>query len=247
MFALKRCMPIDHLNVDDKKNDNTINIAIEYSPLSLYTYDDTLGGFCYDFMRIIEPISGHKFKFNPIVSLENTLAGLDKGIYDMVIAQFPATKENRDKFLFSDAVYIDRQVLIQLKDSVGNISIKTQLDLAGNTVYVIKGSPMRSRLANLSHEIGDTIYIAEDVNYGTEQLFLRVATGEIQYAVINKSIAAKMAKSYPNVSYSTEISFSQFQPIILRKNDTILCDSLNQWIQTTKQSALFKSLQSRYF
>lgn len=244
MIFLKRG---SHENTDDKLIGNTINIAIEYSPLALYTYDDTLGGFCYDFMRMVEGVSHHKFKFHPIVSLERTLTELDNGMYDMVIAQFPTTKENKNKYLFSEALYIDQQVLVQQKDSLGEISIKSQLDLANDTVYIVKGSPMRSRLASLSREIGETIYVAEDVNYGPEQLFLRTATGEIKYSVINEKIAAMLSQRYPNIDYSTKISFSQFQPVIMRSTDTTLCDSLNLWIDIIKQSPEGKALQSRYF
>ena len=30
---------------------DTVDVAIEYGPLSLYRYNDTLGGFAYDFIR----------------------------------------------------------------------------------------------------------------------------------------------------------------------------------------------------
>lgn len=247
MITLKHCNWTGGASHMSENNNDTIDIAIEYSPLSLYTYDDTLGGFSYDFMRLVETVSKHKFVFHPIVSLENTLDGIDKGKYDMAIAQYPATKENRNKYLFSEALYLDRQVLIQLKDSSNIVAIKSQLDLANDTVYVVKDSPMRSRLANLSHEIGDTIYVVEDNNYGPEQLFLLVATGEIKYAVINETIASELSERYPAVDYNTKISFTQFQPVILSQSDSILCDSLNGWIKRAKLLPQFKSLQSRYF
>ena len=245
MASLKRCIAVNETATTP--SDGTINVAIEYSPLSLYTYDDTLGGFCYDFMRLVENVSKRKFVFHPIVTLENTLSDLDNGKYDMVVAQFPATKENKIRFLLSDALHLDKQVLIQRKNDSGGIDVKSQLDLADETVFIVKGSPMYSRLENLSREIGDTIHIAEDAIYGPEQLFLRTATGEIKYAVINETIAAELSEHYPNVDYSVEISFSQFQPVILRANDSIMCDSLNCWIKKVKLSKAYKSLQSRYF
>ena len=162
MVALKQCPGNMRHEVQTNSVNDTINVAIEYSPLSLYTYNDTLGGFSYDFMRMVEKHSGYKFIFHPFVKLEDALKALNKHEYDMVIAQFPITKENRDKYLFSNALYLDNQVLIQQKDSLGNVPIKSQLDIANDTVYIVKGSPMRSRLENLSHEIGDTIYIIDD-------------------------------------------------------------------------------------
>ncbi len=248
MAALKHCSSTNTgYGSDDKTSNESINVAIEYSPLSLYTYDDTLGGFCYDAMRLIESRFGKNMKFHPIVTLKNTMEGLMDGKYDMVIAQFPETKEYKDKYLFSEELYIDSQVLIQLKDYKGNVSVNNQLELAGDTVVVVKGSPMIQRIKSLSQEIGDTIHIVEDENYGPEQLFLRVATGEVKYAVINKSIATQMAKKYPKVDCGTNISFSQFQSVILRKDKTAMCDSLNNWITEIKSTKQFKELQSRYF
>ena len=185
-------------------------------------------------------------KFYPLVQLEDALAGLNDGLYDMLVAQFPVTKESRDQFLFTDELYLDRQVLVQRSDSLGATAVKSQLDLAGKTLYVIKGSPMRDRIESLAREIGDSIYVAEDADYGPEQLFMRVAAGEINFAVINESIAREMASRYPGIDISTGISFSQFQSLIIKKDNQELCDSVNSWLRTLKQQPQFATLLSRY-
>ena len=41
---------------------DTIDVGIEYSPLSLYSFGDTLGGFNYDLMRLVA--SQHNLKIN---------------------------------------------------------------------------------------------------------------------------------------------------------------------------------------
>ena len=69
---------------------DTIDVAIEYSPLSFYTYGDTTGGFNYEFLRLISHTCGLKFKYHPIVSLQVALEGLKQGTYDVMAAQFPA-------------------------------------------------------------------------------------------------------------------------------------------------------------
>lgn len=225
---------------------DTLRVAIEYSPLACYTYSDTLGGFCYDAVRMMSGIAHRGVKFYPLVQLEDALAGLNDGLYDMLVAQFPVTKESRDQYLFTDELYIDRQVLVQRSDSLGATAVKTQLDLAGKTLYVIKGSPMRDRIESLAREIGDSIYVAEDADYGPEQLFMRVAAGEINFAVINESIAREMASRYPGIDISTGISFSQFQSLIIKKDNQELCDSVNSWLHTLKQQPQFTTLLSRY-
>ena len=38
---------------------DTIDVALEYSPLSFYTYGDTLGGYNYDLLRLISKQQGN--------------------------------------------------------------------------------------------------------------------------------------------------------------------------------------------
>lgn len=247
MAVLKFCSaPTASEDEPEKTNSDTLKVAIEYSPLSCYTYEDTLGGFCYDLLRMMSKQSQRVMKFYPLVTLEDALQGLNKGEYDILIAQFPVTKERRNEYLFSDELYLDRQVLVQRVDSAGEVQVKTQLDLADKTLWVVKGSPMRDRIESLSREIGDSIMVSEESAYGPEQLFMQVAAGEIDYAVINESIAKILLPKYQNVNIDTDISFTQFQSMIIRKDNQELCDSVNVWLAALKETKQFKTLQKRY-
>lgn len=91
-------------------------------------------------------------------------------------------------------------------------------------MWIVKDSPMRERVEALSREIGDTIHIQTENSYGPEQLFLKVVTGEIDFAVINSHIAHQLAKKYADkVDVSRDISFSQLQSWVLKKGNTDLC------------------------
>ena len=91
-----------------------------------------------------------------------------------------------------------------------SLFVKNQLDLAGRTLHVVKGSPSILRIRNLGNEIGDTIYTNEVEKYGSEQLIAMVAHGDIDYAVCDESIARAAADSLPQLDISTDISFTQF-------------------------------------
>ena len=224
---------------------DTLDIAIEYSPVTYYTYDDTLGGYNYDLLRLMSRNAGCPMKFHPVVTLEKSLAGLDDGRYDVVVAQFPMTAGDTARYAFTQPIYIDQQVLVQRRDSR---AIHSQLDLARDTVWVVKGSPMVQRIASLSREIGDTIYVHVDEVYGPEQLMMMVSAGEIRYAVVNRSIARAMASRLPNLDRSVAISLSQFQSWIVAKGRQSLCDSLNRWhMQAKRDTAAYLGLQRRYF
>lgn len=248
MFMLKRCSFNRQDDNGSISSGDTIDVAIEYSPLSLYNYDDTLGGFNYDLMRIVASKYNLKIKFHPIVSLTDALKNLRNGNYDILLAELPMTSEYKDSYLFTEPVYLDRQVLVQFKDSItSKAQISSQLDLAGDTVWVVANSPFVYRISNLAREIGDTIYVETDSIYSAEQLFILTATQEIKQAVINERVAKHMAKDYPQVDINTNISFTQFQSWLLNKNDSTLCDSLNSWILKFKSTPIYQELQSKYF
>ena len=224
---------------------DTLDVAIEYSPVTYYTYDDTLGGYNYDLLRLMSAKTGCPMKFHPVVTLEKAIAGLKDGHYDIVVAQFPMTAHDTARFAFTEPIYIDQQVLVQRR---GSHAVHSQLELAGDTVWVVKGSPMVGRIASLSREIGDTIYVHVDEIYGPEQLMMMVSAGEIRYAVVNRSIARAMAPRLPNLDRSVAISLSQFQAWMADKSRKSLCDSLNRWHNAVKlDTATYLGLQRRYF
>lgn len=245
MYFLKDCSRGASSAIENDAD--SIDVCIEYAPLSYYVYDDTLGGFQYDIINYIARQKNLKLKFHPAVTLEKSLEELKNGNYDILIAQFPVTSQAKEDFIFTDDIYLDRQILVQRQDSLGNIEIKSQLDLAGDTVHVVKNSAMEQRIETLSEEIGDTIYVYQEAEYGSEQLILMVSSGLIKYAVVNEKIAKAMSKDLDNINIGTKISFTQFQSWTLPKSQTVLRDSINSWLKELKQSDTYKQLSDRYF
>lgn len=233
----------------DKKRSggDTIDIAIEYGPLSLYRYDDTLGGFAYDILRHIEEQEGMRFKFHPVMTLKEALKGIDKGYYRMVVTAMPINADLRKRYSTTLPVFLDRQVLVQMKSDQDSDFVRSQLDLAGKRVYVMAGSPVAERLHNLASEIGDTIYVFEDPLYGSEQLFILAATGEIPRAVVTERTAKSLIDYYPEADISTAVSFTQFQRWLLSPEDSILCNRFDSIINVYKDKPFYKRLEKRYF
>lgn len=254
MVALRNCdggaIPLQPESEPvQKSGGDTIDVAIEYSPGSYYTYADTLGGLNYDLLRIVALRMHRPIKFHSVVTLSKALEELNRGTYDLLAGQFPITAEAKEQYLFTDDVFLDKQVLVQRKDAKGNVKVKSQLDLAKKTVWIVSHSPMRERVEALSREIGDTIFIKAENAYGPEQLFLKVVTGEIEFAVINSHIARQLAQKYNDkIDVSRDISFSQFQAWVLKKSDTRLCQQINAQIKAIKaDSSAYQSLLRCYF
>lgn len=245
MVALRHCDGAGQRPIPSDRGD-TLYVAIEYGPMSLYMYDDTLGGFNHDLLGLIAKREGIVVTFKPVVSIDESLERLNNGEYDIVAAQMPATAEFKDKYLFSEPVFIDKHVLVQRRGDAGKTGVSTQLDLGGKTVCVAKGSPVVSRIYSLSREIGDSIYVKE-LDCSNEQLFLLVASGAEQLAAVDEQTARRLSSAYPNVDSGTAVSFNQFHSWILRKGNEPLRDSLDKYLLDIKQTPAYKELHDRYF
>lgn len=247
MWALRLCsQPGPYANFRPAGGD-TIDVAIEYGPMSLYRYDDTLGGFAYDLLRLMSDSSDVAFKFHPVTSYANALPHLAAGNYDLLVAHIPATTAtDTTLYAFTVPVMLDRQVLVQRRDSLGKVAIKSQLDLAGHHVSVAAQSPAAARLRNLASEIGDTIYVREDPDYGDEQLVILTATGDIACCVVAESTARSLRDSFPELDISTAISFTQFQAWLTARKNADLRRRIDSLITATKATPAYPSLLHRY-
>lgn len=247
MASLRRCDANQRAVGVRMSGGDTLDVAIEYSPLSFYTYSDTLGGFNYDLLNAIASRHGVALRFHPVVSLSQSLDNLARGNYDLLVADIPMTASYRQKLNFLEPVMLDRQVLVQRRDSLtGGFPVKKQIDLAGDTVWTIAGSSVEARIANLAQEIGDTIHVIADSVYGAEQLFILTALGQIKQTVINERVARQMLPDYPDVDASVSISFTQFQSWIAGSRRPWVADSLNVWIKEIKTDSVYTELNNRY-
>lgn len=249
MFLLKQCsspgvrMPGIY---NGMAGHDTLNVAIDYSPMSMYMIEDTLGGFNYDLLRAVAADNNLKLKFHPFTSLERAIAMLDSGICDIVVADLPAIADYDRRVIFTEPTYLDRSILIQRRDTSGNRRLGNVLELAGKTVTIVARAPVKSRLYNLGREIGDTIYVNEDSTYSAEQLVMLVASGDIDLAVVNEGVARRVAQKFDNLDTHTNVSFTQFQSWLMSPSRQALCDTVNTMLKRFKETAGYDNLLERY-
>ncbi len=239
MFLLRKCSHDEVSPFAPQKGHSggdTIDVAIEVSPVCYSLAGDTATGLDYEMVKDL----------SQYLPLQYALDGLEAGRYDIVVSSLPSTVEMKQRFLMSPPLYIDRQVLVQRlgKDSLP--AVKSQQQLGGDTVWVPARSPFVARINSLAREIGDTIIVMEDPSYSSEQLLILVALGEVKQAVVNDLVAQSMAGDYPQVDISTGISFSQFQTWAMRRDSEPLADSISAWLESYKASARYSGLIRQY-
>lgn len=238
--------PRDYAEIADE---GIIHAATEYNSISFYVDGDTLSGFHYELIEAFARDHGLKTALSPEMSFDKRLKGLSEGKYDVIAYGILATSEWKDSLLLTLPIALNKQVLVQRKarSDSDSLFIRSQLDLAGKALHIVKNSPSMLRIRNLGNEIGDTIYIQEIEKYGPEQLISLVAHGDIDYAVCDESIARTAADSLPQIDINTDISFTQFYSWAVSKQSPVLLDSLNSWLSSFKKGKEYKKIYKKYY
>lgn len=243
-FIIKKCSRNTFQALPVKASGDTLTIAIEYSPIGMYIDNDSLAGLNYDIAEEIFSRTNKPVKIIPVTGFNVGKQLLYDKDVDIFIPDAAVTGELKNDFCFTHPVYIDTQVLVCSTDSTGEFNVS---QLAKDTVWVSYDSPFASRLSNLAKEIGDTIYITEDKDIGSEGLLLKISEGEINKAVVNRRLANKMIKDKNlNIRIAGEISFNQFQSWMLLKENQSLCDSINEYISSFKSSSGYEDIMGKY-
>lgn len=245
-FKEKPILPRDYPEI---KQEGILRIVTEYNQSGYYVAGDTIEGFQYELSQAIAELSGLEVQTHLEMSLAESFRELSDNKCDIIARNIPITSENREEFLFTEPIVLNKQVLVQRTEEANNEvkPIRNQLELAGKTLYIPKNSPALLRLQNLSHEIGDTIFVKEDELYSSEQLAIMVAKRDIDYAVCDQQIAKISKENLPEIDINTDISFTQLQSWAVRKDSPILLDSLNSWISKIKESGLYNRIYKRYY
>ncbi|MDE6831333.1 MAG: transporter substrate-binding domain-containing protein [Muribaculaceae bacterium] len=227
---------------------DTLNIAIEFSPMGVYAADDSLSGFYYDLLNELSKKHNRPIHITGFSRADDMLSLLSDGTLDIVIADIPLTADMKSQYGYTRPLLINRQVLVQLRDTTTNtIPYPTHLSLIGKTVYLPVNSPFKTRLQNLAKEMGGEINIKEHSEYGAEQLIISVALGETPNAVVNSRLAKILQRDYPLLDASIELSLNQFQSWLFNPKDTLLRDSIDAWLDDFKASKKYQVLTEKYF
>ncbi|MGB8490304.1 MAG: transporter substrate-binding domain-containing protein [Bacteroidales bacterium] len=213
-------------------------------------------GFHYELLKSFADHIGVDLEIVAQNSLEDAFDMLHTGKADLLAFGLTVNASRKKEITFTEPLDETRQVLVQRKpDNWQKLSasavevrmLRNQIDLAGRTVYVQKGSSHAERLEALSQEIGEEITVVE-VPLQSEELIQLVEKGEIDYAVCDENIARVNATYYQGIDVSTPVSFPQNQAWGLRKTHSDqLLKELNKWIVPFRKTETYAMLYAKYF
>ncbi len=231
-------------------------VVTDYNSTNYFIYKGTPMGYQLELLN--EFCNNLGIKLEVVVSndVEKNIEDLRQGKVDLIAQNLAVTRDRAKKIQFTEPHTYSRQVLVQRigdKDTTRNRKpdfnalIRNQLDLAGKTIYVQKGSSYVNRLNSLSDEIGDTINVVEIPDYEAEQLIGLVAEGEILYTICDEILARVNKNYYENIDIETPISFPQKLAWGVRKKSTDLLQVVNNWLIRFKKSAKYNIIYKKYF
>lgn len=249
LYRQKRTVEIPFRDYAEIKAEGVLRIMTEFTPGSYYVSGDTIGGFQYELTRAIADISGLEIQTELEISLSESFAALNNNTCDVIARNIPVSSEMKELYSFTDPIVMNKQVLLQRTEEAnkGIAPIRNQLQLGGKTIYVPQNSPAILRLEHLAAEMGDSIQIVENTTYSSEQLAIMVAKGDIDYAVCDLQAAIIYRKDLPQLDIDLDISFTQLQAWVVRKEAVALRDSLNSWLRQIRENGTYDKIYQRYY
>jgi membrane-bound lytic murein transglycosylase MltF len=234
---------------DAINEDKVLHVVTNLVPIGYFVSGDTIAGYNHDLLAALQTYTDIRFDVKVENSLEKSFEGLKKGKYDLVARNIPINANLRDEYGFTEPILYNKLILVQRKAEFndGIQPIRNHLQLAKKTICVPKESPSIFRLQNLSHEIGDTIFVNEDNTYEAEQLAMMVADKEIDFTVCDGKTAAKLSANIPELDVSTDIGFTHLEGWATRNNSPVLLDSLNVWINRFKKTKAYSAILRKYY
>src|SRR5690554_1599760 len=228
---------------------NELNVVTDYNSIGYFVQGDTVRGFQLEMMKALEKEWGIRVNLFLENNLEDNLKGLLEQRYDLVARSIPVNTELKERIAFTIPITFNKEVLVQRKSEFNDSiePIRQHLDLAKKTIHLAYDSPAILRLNNLSHEIGDTIFIVEDLTYEAEQLVMMVAAGDIDFTVCDEKVAMQLAQKLPEIDVETDISFTQLESWAVRDDAPLLLDSLNSWLNRFTRTRQFRQIHGKYY
>ena len=244
-------------DLEDIKKDGVLRVITSYSSTSYFIYKGQPMGYEYDLLKRFAKHLDLELDIHVSNDVDTMFNKLLTGDIDLIAHGLTVTNQRKELVHFSDYLYLTHQVLVQrkpenwrkLKWSALQASlVHDVIELIGDTVSVRANSSYITRLANLSDEIGGTIYIDTlPGDLSTDRIIEMVANGDIKYTVADNNIASISASYYPELDIRVPVSFSQRMAWAVRPQSEKLLAELNDWISTMKKGVEYYVIYNKYF
>ena len=211
-------------------------------------------GFEYELLSDFCKANNLELEMRVNENLDSCYCLLDSCEVDIVAIGIGSNKAMKRRFLLTNPILMQRSVLVQrlpkdwnkmsTANEVENQLIRSSVDLAGKTIHLPKGSHEVKLIEHLSDQIGDTIYVVECDSMNSVDLVQAVASGEIDYTVVEEYVARRASIGLRGLDTKLNVSVEQPLCWAVRNHDgdSSLVMALNSWIDGFEQRNLSRIL-----
>lgn len=185
---------------------------------------------------------GYDVEFIEIV-WETKIVSLTAGEVDVIWNGMTVTDELKANILLSEPYMVNQQVLVIRKED--EAKYKTQADLAQAGKIAFEGGSAADNILSEMEGISDSQLLSMDKQADT---FLEVKSKSSDVAVVDIALAKEMASQgdYTDLMY-VDVGFaSEDFAVGFRKEDTELCDRINELLAKYKQDGTIAELGEKY-
>ena len=184
----------------------------------------------YRFFRSYNLTDSLEIEIHLFLNKIDALNNLEQNNIDLIASNIPITIEYLDEFNFTIPLDTDRLVLVQRKSKNNPQYIGSTIALEDKTIDINDYPSYVSRMRNFHDESGVHININIHDSISGLKLVEMVSDSLIDYTLYDEKSAKEFVKQLKNLDISIPIGFSQERSWVLRKESTILLDSMNIWI-----------------
>lgn len=211
------------------------------------TEKPTPSGFEFELLSDFCKDNGLELEMVVNENLDSCFMLLDSCKVDMVAVGVGSNKDMKRRYLLTNPILMQRSVLVQrlpkdwnkmsTANEVENQLLRSSVDLAGQTIHLPQGSHVVKLLEHLSDQIGDTIYIVECDSLNSVDLVKAVASGQIDYTVVEEYVARMASIGLKGLDTKLNVSVEQPLGWAIRNHegDSSLLYALNSWVDGFEQ------------
>lgn len=205
------------------------------APYGFYNADNKLTGFEYDIIQALAKEMGRKPEFVQN-DWDGLIAGLGRGMYDLVICGIEITPEKAGEVLFSNPYYVTFEQFVDLKGS----SPVTSLDqLSGKEIGTLDQT---AALTMLEATPGVVVRpYDQEVN-----AYQDVANGRIFGVLLDYPIAKYYAAPNPNLQFSGPPFGQITYGMAFAKDNTALQMEVNKALQSLVDKGIMRDILSKW-
>jgi len=244
-------------DLESIKKKGKLKALTTYSSTSYFLYKGEPMGYEYELLQRFADHLDVDLEIIVADDINTMIEQLNDGKADIIAHGLTITSERKKSVLFTNYLYLVKQVLVQKKpdnwrrlhwSKIDKALVHDPIELIGDTISVRKNTSFYERIQNLSGELGGEIHINELPGHlSTTKVVEKVARGEIKYTVADDNIASINASYYPVLDVSVPISFSQRIAWAVRPGAQELVAAANEWIDGMQKETDYYVIYNKYF